>query len=285
MEKLLPGDPEVLLQRSRLAEQRGQWDAALRDLRTAAERAPSWRNLFWLARLEGRRGQLPTAREHFAAVLQLTPGNPWAQEELAQIEMEHGDLARAERLFSELALASPRRNRFTNLGGVHFLRGRYDAAAAAFRRALEIDPDHTPTLTNLGEAEVELGHPDAATALYGRALARIEKEEKSLGLSPALGMRKASCLARLGRSREAASLVQEVLRRDPDNPDLLYGAAFVYSVVGDRTSALGNAEAALAKGKSPRWFTGSAFRPVLADPELRGLLKSSAPRGTAAAPP
>jgi serine/threonine-protein kinase len=274
MEEVLPGDPEVLLQRSRLAEQQGRWDEALQDLRTAAARTPSWKYFFWLARLEGKRGQLAAAREHLETVLRLTPGNSWALEELAQLEMDQGDLAEAERLYGELAAGSQRSKRFTNLGTVRFLRGRYAEAAEAFRQALAIDPDQSIVLLNLADAETELGHTEAAAGLYGRALARIEANEPAVGLSPDDGMAKAECLARLGRPREAAALVQEILRRSPDEPDLLYEAALIGSLTGDRNAAVSNALAALDQGKSPRWFTGSAFRPLLADPELAARLST-----------
>jgi serine/threonine-protein kinase len=277
MEEVLPGDPEVLLQRSRLAEQQGRWDEALQDLRTAAARTPSWKYFFWLARLEGKRGQLAAAREHLETVLRLTPGNSWALEELAQLEMDQGDLAEAERLYGELAAGSQRSKRFTNLGTVRFLRGRYAEAAEAFRQALAIDPDQSIVLLNLADAETELGHTEAAAGLYGRALARIEANEPTVGLSPDDGMAKAECLARLGRPREAVALVQEILRRSPDEPDLLYEAALIGSLTGDRNAAVSNALAALDKGKSPRWFTGSAFRPLLADPELAARLAASSP--------
>jgi hypothetical protein len=85
----------------------------------------------------------------------------------------------------------------------------------------------------------------------------------------------AACLARLGRFREATALAQTTLRTNPDDPELLFGASLIYCLTGDRRSALSHAKAALAKGKSPHWFTGSAFRPLLQSGELQPLLTSS----------
>lgn len=83
-------------------------------------------------------------------------------------------------------------------------------------------------------------------------------------------MFKAQCLARLGRAPEAAALVADVLRQNPDDPDFHFAAALVYSVIGDHNSALINAREALERGKSPHWFT--AFRALQGDPEMRKLL-------------
>jgi tetratricopeptide (TPR) repeat protein len=178
-----------------------------------------------------------------------------------------------------------RSSRFINLGTVRFLRGRYAEAAAVFRQALEIDPGQYTALIDLADAENELGHPQEAAGLYRQTLARIEENERTVGLPPDDGMIKAECLARLGRPREAAALAQEILRRSPDERDLLYEAALVYSLVGDRNSALGNAQAALEKGESPRLFTGSAFRPLLDGPELPALLAAASRSGSSEAHP
>lgn len=275
LERLLPGDPEVLLQRARLAEQQGRLDAALADLRTAAERTPSWRNLYWLGRFEARRGQIVAARQHLEAALHLAPESDWVLVELAQLEMDHGDLAQAERLFVELVRAAPTPDRCGNLGAVRFLRGRFEEAATALRQGLELDPNHAILHLNLAGVEIELGREPAARDHLRQALALLDQEEAAHGPSPATGMARAECLARLGRPREAAALVQEMLRYSPDEPDHRFDAALVYSLIGDRNSALSNAQAALEKGKSPRWFTGSAFRSLLASPEMQELLAAA----------
>ena len=275
LERLLPGDPEVLLQRSRLAEQQGRIDEAQNDLRMAADRMPSWRNLFWLGRFEAQRGQMVEARRHFDEALRLAPNNDWIMFELALLEMRHGDLARAEILFTDLTSSAPTPDRWGNLGATRFLRGHFATAAVAFRQAVALDSDRPNALINLAAAEIELGGESTARTLFSRALALLEKEEAAHSPSPAKAMAKAECLARLGRSREAAALVLATLRRSPDDPEILYAAALVYSLIGERNSALNNVQAALEKGMGPRWFTGSAFRPLSETPEMQTILKAA----------
>ncbi|HSK81307.1 MAG TPA: protein kinase [Thermoanaerobaculia bacterium] len=275
IDRLLPGDPEVLPLKALLAEQKGRPFEALEALRAAAEQVPSWQNLYRLAALEAKLGHIEEARERIAEILRQAPDNLWAREQLGHLELLYGDLARAEQIYLDSVRVAPDRA-WHNLGVVRFLRGRYPEAAVAYRRALENDPGDVASLLNLADTEVELGHREEAEALYRRALALLAESAPEDGLGPRESIQKAQCLARLGRTREAVEIAQDAVRRSPDEPQILLLSAFVHHLAGDRSSALNNAQAALEKGIQPRWFTGSAFRSLREDPELRPLLQPAA---------
>ncbi len=269
----LPGDPTLLGYRASLADHRGRTAEALADLRAAVARVPSWRNLARLADLERRNGRTAEARQHLRELLARAPGNTWGLGSLAQIELAYGDPARAEALYAELAALSPaERSLWTNLGLARFFSGRYAAAIDAYGKALAIDPLHNTVLLNLADCELALGRKEAAADHYRQALARLEQVEAQAGLSPDDSMAKAQCLAQLGRASEAAELAQRTLQRRPDEPGIVYAAALVYALVGDRTSARINARAALKQGIGPGWFRIAAFDSLRDDPELRPLL-------------
>lgn len=273
LENLLPGDPQVLVQRAELAEREGRNVEALTFLRTAVERVPSWRNLYRLAGLEFRNGRIADARQHLEALLEISPGNVWGLEDLAIIELLTGDLKRAERIYRDLADRSPQRAYFTNLGLVRIFLGRYEEAIAAFHQALALDPAHVNTTVNLADAELVLGRKREAEAHYREALERLERNRPPGGLSPEDSLTQAQCLAHLGRTLEAVETAQEALRQRPEDPQLLQAAALVYTLVGDRASALVSIQEALEQGVQPRWFTYPAFSSLHNDPEFRELLR------------
>lgn len=273
----MPGDPSVLVYRASLAEKRGRTEEALVHLREVVARIPSWRNLRRLAELEQRSGEIAPAREHLRQLLARSPGNLWGLEALASIELSYGDPQRAGELFQALTARQPSaRALWTNLGLARFLAGRHEAAIDAYEQALDLEPGHSAVLLNLADAELALGRRQEAQDHYRQALARLEESAAAAPLSLDDRMAKAQCLAHLGRAGEAAELAQHTLQQSPDSPGLAYGAALVYALVGDRTSARVNARAALRRGMGVSWFRIAPFDFLRGDPELRSRLKSGA---------
>lgn len=254
-----PEDPAVLLLQARAAERQGNAEAALLRMRRAVALRPSWQYRLNLARLAFHQGLSTEARAQIDNVLALVPDQPRARALLGQVEMVSGDPARAVALFTRLAAEAPRVAHWSNLGLAQLLLGRYGEAAAAYQRAAEMAPDNAGVLLNQADAEALLGHGATAEALYLRVL------DLTAGAEPedwqTLATR-GQALAHLGRPREAVLAIQEALRRAPDEPQAAYTAALVYAVVGDRTSALANAERALRGGLQPRWFRLPWFAPL-----------------------
>ncbi|HEX5716262.1 MAG TPA: protein kinase [Thermoanaerobaculia bacterium] len=261
IEAQLPGDPDVLFLRYRLLDGQGRTAEAEKALRSAVERAPSWRNVYWLAKLETDRGRVPEARQLLEGLLAQSPGNVWAQGQLAYLELVYGDLERAERIYGELALSNSR-HAYTNLGAVRLLRRRYPEAKEALGRALELQPGDITTTANLADAEWNLGNRVAAKALYGAVLRRLADSEAASRLPPEERMTQAHCLARLGRTGEAGTAVRRALGERPGDPQLLHRASLVHALIGDGETAVTYAKAALDGGIQPRFFADPAFDPL-----------------------
>ncbi|MEM7351272.1 MAG: protein kinase, partial [Acidobacteriota bacterium] len=87
-----PGHGRLLAQQALLREARGQKGEALAEMRAAAERHPSWRNLMDLARMEIRLGELEAAGERLRQLLERDPDNDLALFLLARHELTYGDL-------------------------------------------------------------------------------------------------------------------------------------------------------------------------------------------------
>ena len=124
-----------------------------------------------------------------------------------------------------------------NLGSAYFAVGRFEDAAAAFRRACELDAEYGQAFFNLALAQIKLGHEkeanetlDAALRAYNSAgeghlkAGRLkEAEEAFRGMlqidpeyAPAL-MHLGRVYNAAGRYEEAARNVRRVAEREPGN--------------------------------------------------------------------
>jgi tetratricopeptide (TPR) repeat protein len=95
-------------------------------------------------------------------------------------------------------------------GHMAAIRGRLDAAAAAYREAARIAPDRALPWVGLGGALSRLGRADESLAAYGMALDRAPTDEGAMH-------GRADVLAALGRRAEAAETLDRlaaILERD-----------------------------------------------------------------------
>ena len=95
-------------------------------------------------------------------------------------------------------------------GHVAALRGRFDAAAAAYREAARIAPDRALPHVGLGGVLARLGRTDESLAAYAAALDRSPSDEGAL-------QGRADVLAAVGRRSEAADQLDRlaaILERD-----------------------------------------------------------------------
>jgi len=88
-------------------------------------------------------------------------------------------------------------------GHVAALRGRLDAAAAAYREAARIAPDRALPYVGLGGVLARLGRPDDALAAYAAALDRAPSDEGAMH-------GRADVLAAVGRRSEAAQTLDRL---------------------------------------------------------------------------
>jgi Flp pilus assembly protein TadD/tRNA A-37 threonylcarbamoyl transferase component Bud32 len=273
LDRLLPGDTEVLSLHARLEDQEGQTKKAVETMRRVVEQARSWQNLGYLAYLEAREGQVEEARAHIGEILPQDPDNQKVLDLLAKIELLYGELAKAEEIYEKLSRSRDDRASFTDLGLTRFFEGHYEEAAAAYRRALEIEPGHIDATLNLADVEAESGRQAEAETLYRQVLRHFGGNPAAAGVQPKDGMTEAQCLARLGEKFRAVEVAREVQKKNPNDGGILSEAALVYCLAGDRDSEIRSARAALQSGVQGRWL--SAYRCLREDPDIKSLLETA----------
>jgi tetratricopeptide (TPR) repeat protein len=106
-----------------------------------------------------------------------------------------------------------------------------EQAREAYRKALDLEPDHVETRVNLGRLLHEDGRLNAAEAHYRLALGVRPRDATAL-------FNLAVCLEDLGRTDEAIQSYRRTIRVDPDCADAYFNLARLYEKKGDATAAL-----------------------------------------------
>ena len=266
LETLEPGAARVRAQSALLLEHEGRPAEALAQLRASVRQHPSWRGLYELASMESRLGQVDAARQSLEELLQRVPGHYNASSFLAQLELFHGALARAEELYEQLIEQAPGVAELSNLGLVQMLGGNLDDALRSFEQAVEMAPENPFLLLNLADATFLRGDKEGARTKYRRVQELAVGDPSEPGWQ--LLSTRAQALAHLGEAEPAAEAIQQALRLAPESPQAAYEAALVYCLIGETTSARVNARRAL-EGFGPRWFRLPWFEPLHDLPELQ----------------
>jgi tetratricopeptide (TPR) repeat protein len=106
-----------------------------------------------------------------------------------------------------------------------------DAAIAAYRRALALQPDCVETLINLGRLYAETGETEAATACFRQAL-EIDPNDPTAVYNLGVVSQDA------GRDDEAIQCYRKALALEPDLAEAHYNLATVFDRTGEPQAAI-----------------------------------------------
>jgi tetratricopeptide (TPR) repeat protein len=164
-----PGNAAAHLLAARIARAAKDFDTALASLDRAIALAPQREVFLEKARTLDQAGLRPQAREAWRAILDVVPQNAEAAARLGRLTWEDGDHAAAVSLLERAASGDAPASTWFDLGLARQDLRNYDGAATAYRKAIELKPDHAEAALNLGTVLQELGDTDNAMRAYTQA--------------------------------------------------------------------------------------------------------------------
>lgn len=251
LEKRFPGSLQVLDRRARLLEKQGKRLEAMAVKEEALRRRPSRARRFNLALSAYELGDVTRARGFLEAMLAVDANDRAAREMLALLELNFGDPTIAVEVLEPLAAERESISILTNLGVAWMMIGRADRAESSLRKVVAAAPQHPLTHLNLADALAIQGKSEASDH-YGKVLALLNVKSETMDLDDHLAA--AQAFAHMGRNKEALESILAAVALRPEDPQVLFTAALVYSLVEDEGSARLYREKSLSAGVNPRWF-------------------------------
>jgi len=290
--------------------QQGKYEQAEEELEQARRLGqPSELAYRGLGQSYERQNRLEEAEKAYQHAINVRP-NYWAcYNWLGIFYLKHGHNAQAARMFEQVVVLSPDNIlAYRNLGGAYLLDGHYEKSIKASEHSIAIQ-DNAGARSNLAfvyfnlrrfgeavdtqEAAVRLGRADhtiwgnlgdiyywapgmreKAAEAYQKALPLADKKlEVNARDGPLL-----ACAglyhAMLGHRTAALDRLQRAVALAPDNQDVRFKEARVYSQFGETNLALRALEKALAAGYSAADVHDTPiFDNLRTDPRFQGLIK------------
>ena len=212
-------------------------------------------------------------------MLEFAPGHVSTMNNLANVYLYSGRYLEAVPLYNRALELQPDEVVATNLGTAYYYLDQMEESLAAYLEADEIEPGYPTVQNNIGDVYAKLGDPESARVWYTKAIDSCDRLLAEGGDQIDLLGARALFAAKVGRFDEAIEGIQAVLNESansPDEPELLYSAAQIHALAGDRDGLFDYAERALKAGY-PREELRRApeFAAFQDDPEFARLLVSS----------
>jgi tetratricopeptide (TPR) repeat protein len=164
-----PDNAAAELLAARICRAGKDFDAALAHLDRIIARAPQREAFLEKARTLDQAGLKTPAREAWQAILKVIPQHNEAAARLGRLAWEDGEPALAATYLERATASDAPASVWFDLGLARQDLRDHAAAAAAFRKALDLKPDFAEAALNLGTALQDGGDLDAAMRAYATA--------------------------------------------------------------------------------------------------------------------
>jgi tetratricopeptide (TPR) repeat protein len=258
-------DQDLAFQLGVLEVEIGNVEAGEKQLESVAMRFSSVRAMLALGRSLARRGEGPMALGALYQALEVAPNSEEVMSAYARLCVEHEAPVVALKTLEALTRLYPENAEYAYLEGLAQLQlAESDAAVAAFRRSLELDPDQVLPLFAIGlsfrdqkrfsEAKEVLTeslglmptHADSLVVLaeVEEGLGELESAEEHLERAIELGGESPKALYVLGKIRYAQGRYEEArdalelsIEKNPQPRQVHYVLSLAYARLGDRERA------------------------------------------------
>jgi tetratricopeptide (TPR) repeat protein len=225
-------------------------EAEAHFLEAVALRPNYWRHYSLLGGFYYATGRSRDAVAAFTRVTTLQPDNARGFNNLGAAYYALGDNVNALKFYERSIAIAPLPETLSNIGNIHFVEGRYEAAAIAFQQAVTASPNDGLLRGNLGDALARVNRGEEARQAW-RESVRLDRQALSVNPDDAATFARIALReAKLGDHAAAEADITRALSLNASDSEVLYHAAVVRALNGEAERALALLEQALKHGYS-----------------------------------
>ncbi len=206
-------------------------------------------DLFNLALSYWYTGQYSQVEESLQQLLASIPEDYTAMQLLASVYLITGKLEEAITAFSLLTANTPQSMDLNNLAIAYSLKREFLAAQVSAMKAVELSPSQPAWLLNLADIQWHLGEREQAKLHYKTVLRLLDKKDNLDAL-----LLKAQAWLHLGEFQKSMKVLNKANRLAPDNGEVAFISALVYTQLHEYVSAVAKVEIALNADVGAVWF-------------------------------
>ncbi len=246
---------------------KGQYQKAADTFEEALVLRPSTTLLYNLAFSYWRMGDLSKAENALNRMLEIVPDNYKAKRLQANIWLLQGKLELAISVYEKIVASLSNGRDLTNLSLAYALNKQYKNSLKYAKKAVVLSPKNRIRRLNLADIEFILGRVQSSNFNYQKVIdAPADNNKYRYWLDIAQAQ------LQLNQQNLAIEALNKAKVLAPDNGEVAYTSALVYSVLGERVSAIFEVNKALANKVGSVWFNLPWFDSLCDDKEFDVLM-------------
>jgi serine/threonine-protein kinase len=227
----------------------GQYQNAIDSYKGALKLRPSIRVRYNLALTYWHFGNIKKSEVTLTEVLNITPDHLSAQRLQANIWLLQGKLEETITAYKTIVQKVENGKDLTNLSLAYALNKQYFKSKEFAMRAYQKSPKNSLRLLNLADIEMILGNSESARSYYKKVINILIGKNEVRYLTNL-----AQAYAHLQQADLAISAINQAQALAPNNGEVSYASAIVYSLLGESISATYHIKLALQDNIGLVWF-------------------------------
>jgi serine/threonine protein kinase/predicted Zn-dependent protease len=224
--------------------------------------------LYNLALTYWKIGSIIEAEKTLIILLKITPNHYAAQRLQASIWLLQGKLELAISTYEKIVTNRNNGRDISNLSLAYGLNKQYAKSLEFAQKALKKNPKHPLNLLNLADIEMIVGNNKSAISYYQQVVEILRGKDNVKDLTNL-----AQAYGQLKQANLAIAALSKAQTLAPDNGEVSYASAIVYSLLNEKVSAVHHFKIALKKNVGVVWFNLPWFDGLCSNKEFLRLME------------